>query len=237
MIRFKNFQHNHFLNPDRLALALADRVSRELTHAVNERGRAVIAVSGGSTPKRFFYYLSQKDLLWEKIIITLVDERFVPLRSDRSNENLVRRCLLQDCASKAGFVGLYCQEKTAERAACFAEAKINKLHRPFDVVVLGMGLDGHTASFFPQGDRLKLAIDSKSRLLVIPMYAEGLDEPRLTLTLPILVNAGFIALHIEGKEKLVIFDKALRNGLDTDMPIRAILSYAKSPLQVFWSPT
>jgi len=231
-----NMDRHNFDTPNALAAALADRVAAELSVAVNERGHAVLAVSGGRTPQRFFERLSRADIAWEHIIITLVDERFVPVDAPRSNEKSVRRYLMQNFAVKARFVGLYVAARTAELAAFSAENRINALSKPFDVVILGMGADGHTASFFPGADRLKQAIDRHSRALVVPIYAKGLGEARLTITLPLLVSARFIALHIEGKEKLVSFEQALQNGPHIDMPIRAVLYHAESPVQAFWSP-
>lgn len=220
-----------------LARSLADRVATELGLAINERNHATIAVSGGETPIVFFNHLSKIDIPWDKVTVTLVDERFVPPENSRSNERLVRQHLLKNYAEKARFVGLYMRSTTAELAAFSAASRINNLIRPFDVVILGMGLDGHTASFFPGGDRLKQAIDPQSRALVVPIHAKGAEEPRLTLTLPLLVEAHFIALHIEGDEKLHKFEQALENGDSAEIPIRAIIRNVATPLQLFWSPT
>ena len=121
-------------------------------------------------------------------------------------------------------------------AAFSAASRINSLPRPFDVIVLGMGTDGHTASFFPGGDRLKQAIDTESRALVLPIHARGLKEARLTLTLPVIVEARFIALHIEGQTKLDVFERALQDGPVEELPIRAVLKNTRHPVQVYWSP-
>ncbi|RCL02720.1 MAG: 6-phosphogluconolactonase [Candidatus Tokpelaia sp. JSC188] len=231
-----NFDRYDFDTPNALASALAERVAIELSFAINERGQAVLVVSGGCTPKHFFKCLSQADIAWKQVIITLVDERFVPPDNSRSNEKLVRQHLMQNFATEARFVGLYTRAVTAELAAFSAANRVNKLAKPFDVVVLGMGLDGHTASFFPGGNRLRQALDRNSRALMVPMHARGLSEARLTITLPLLVSARFIALHIEGQEKLVTFEQVLQNGPEIDMPVRAVLRHAKSPIQVFWSP-
>lgn len=226
----------NFETPTALAVALADRVASELTVAVNERGNAVLAVSGGRTPEIFFYYLSKAEIAWEHITITLVDERYVPTTSVRSNEKLVRSHLLQHCAAKARFIGLYNETITAELAAFSAAARVSGLLRPFDVVVLGMGEDGHTASLFPNGDRLKQALDPNSQALVLPIHAKKITEPRLTMTLPVLTSARFIALHLEGQPKLDSLTKALQTGDELAMPIRAVLSHAAHPVQVYWSP-
>lgn len=226
----------NFDSPAALASALADRVAAELSVAVVERKQAVLAVSGGKTPELFFHYLAKADIDWQNILVTLVDERYVPLTDERSNERLVRNHLLQHFAAKAKFYGLYHKSLTAELSAFSAASRINGLPQPFDVVVLGMGVDGHTASFFPGGDRLKQALDPQSRALVLPIHARGVGEPRLTLTLPVISQARFIALQLEGHGKLASFDQALQDGPELDMPIRAVLKHAVHPLQVYWSP-
>lgn len=225
----------NFDTPEALAIALADRVAAELSVAVIERKQAVLAVSGGTTPELFFRYLAKADIDWKNILVTLVDERFVPITDERSNERLVRSALLQNFASKARFYGFYNPSITAELAAFSAANRISALPQPFDVVVLGMGTDGHTASFFPGGDRLKQAIDPQSRALVLPIHAKGLTEARLTLTLPVIVQSRFIALHLEGKEKLEVFERALEEGPEQEMPIRAVLKHTLHPVQVYWA--
>ena len=81
----------NFDTPSALASALADRVAAELSVAIVERKQAVLAVSGGKTPELFFHYLAKADIDWKNILVTLVDERFVPVTDDRSNERLVDR--------------------------------------------------------------------------------------------------------------------------------------------------
>lgn len=132
-----------------LASTLATEVASRLSAATQERGTASIAVSGGSTPKLFFQALSKHDLDWPNISVTLVDERFVPPESDRSNHRLVAENLLQDKAKAAYFVPLFQSAASPEDAATLATVKTEAICDPFDVVILGMGTDGHTASFFP----------------------------------------------------------------------------------------
>ncbi|EJF82761.1 6-phosphogluconolactonase [Bartonella rattimassiliensis] len=231
-----NVDRLYFETPTTLALALADRVAAELSVSVLERNRAVLAVSGGKTPKLFFHYLSKADIDWQKIIITLVDERFVPAHDERSNENMVRCHLLQNFAAKAHFVGLYHKAITAELAAFSAASRINTLPKPFDVVVLGMGDDGHTASFFPDADRLKQALDLQTQALVLPLHAKSAVEPRLSLTLPVIMQSRCIILHFEGFQKRDCFEEACQDGSEIEMPVRAILRHSTHLVQVYWSP-
>lgn len=211
-----------FATREALAEALARDVADELSRAIAARGKATLAVSGGSTPRLFFEKLSQIDIAWARISVTLVDERLVPESSERSNARLVRSHLLQNKAAAARFIPL-AFNPDAETAP------------PFDVAVLGMGSDGHTASFFPGGDRLAEALDEYSSARLIDINAPGAGEPRRTFTLPVLQSAGRLKLHIEGAEKKDVLRKALGHGPREEMPVRALLRSA-APLTLYWCP-
>ena len=205
-----------------LAETLARDAADELARAIEAKGKATLAVSGGSTPKLFFEKLSNADIPWSRVSVTLVDERQVPETSDRSNAKLVREHLLKNRAASAKFVPLVGNPE-AERLP------------PFDVAILGMGNDGHTASFFPGADRLAEAIDADSDKRLIAITAPGAGEPRLTFTLPVIEKAGRLALHIEGADKKTVLDKALGDGPAEDMPVRAVLRSA-TPVTLYWCP-
>ncbi|WP_426123707.1 6-phosphogluconolactonase [Pararhizobium sp. PWRC1-1] len=219
-----------------LADGLADAVAVALSAAIAERGEGTIAVSGGSTPKAFFKALSGKAIDWPKVTVTLVDERFVEPDSDRSNEKLVRDNLLINAAAAAKLQPLYYPAATAEEAAAAATKQTAALGCPFDVVILGMGGDGHTASFFPGGSRLAEALDPATPRGVMTMEADGAGEPRLTFTFSSLQDARLLVLHIEGTAKKDVLAKAEAPGDEAEMPIRAILHRAASPLQIYWAP-
>jgi 6-phosphogluconolactonase len=227
---------NTFSNGAELAEALATRVASELAEAVSARGEAAIAVSGGSTPKAFFKALSTKDINWAKVTITLVDERFVPADNDRSNHALVSANLLQDKASAAKFLPLYHAVADAEDAAFVATGDAKRLPRPFDVVILGMGGDGHTASFFPGGNHLAEALNPRTPRSVITMEAQGAGEPRLTFTFSSLQDARLLVLHIEGEAKKPVIDQALAEGAASTLPIGRVIANATSDTEIFWAP-
>ncbi len=205
-----------------LASALAADVANALSHHVMSKGKACLAVSGGSTPKLFFETLSRIDIPWRKISITLVDERQVPESSERSNAKLVRENLLQNLAAGAQFTPLYKNVEAAQELSP-------------DVVVLGIGNDGHTASFFPGGDNLAEAISAKTAKRIVEISAPASGEPRLTFTLPALLEAGLLCLHLEGQEKRDVLNKALAEGPAEAMPIRAVLRSEK-PMTLYWCP-
>ena len=219
-----------------LAAALADAVAEALGAAIAARGHATLAVSGGSTPKRFFEALSGWDIDWPKVTVTLVDERFVPPDNERSNEALVRRHLLRGKAAAASFIGLWRETHCVEDAAQQSLRDIARLPTPLDVVVLGMGADGHTASFFADVEGLALLIDPTCPVPVLPAKAPSAGEPRLTLTLPLIAQARFLALHIEGDEKQRVLARALDGATAQELPIRAVLDHAVGPLHIFHAP-
>jgi 6-phosphogluconolactonase len=225
-----------FANGAELADKLADKVVETLSAAIAARGSANIAVSGGSTPKAFFQALSSRNLDWPKVTITLVDERFVTADNPRSNHLLVNANLLKDKAAAAKFIPLYQEAATAEKSAVIATDKTKQIGHPFDVAIVGMGGDGHTASFFPGGNNLKTALDPKTPRGIITMEAEGAGEPRLTFTFSSLQDAGLLVLHIEGEGKKEVLAKAEAAGEETEMPIRAFLRRAASPVQIYWAP-
>jgi 6-phosphogluconolactonase len=218
-----------------LASALANDVASVLQVAIETHGKAVLAVSGGSTPKRFFATLSSTDIEWSKVTIMLVDERLVPETNERSNAQLVKNHLMQNLAATATFAPFYREGLSACATAEKLEVELND-HLPPTVAILGMGNDGHTASFFPGGTHLAESIDRNTTKRFIEMDAENAGETRMTLTLPPLLDAKFLALHIEGEEKEMTLLEAERNPGDVmAMPVRAVLD-ARQDLPVYWAP-
>lgn len=224
---------NVFGSSAELAAALAGSVATTLRGAIAARGTGFIAVSGGTTPALFFRTLARQDLDWGKVIVTLVDERFVERSSPRSNAALVAANLLQDKAAAARFIDLYRPAADLETAAARADGDLRALPWPLDIAVLGMGTDGHTASFFPGAENLAALLDPASKAIVLPTHSDT-GEPRLTLTLARLIEAPVVALHIEGAEKRKVLEDALAEG--RELPIRDAIDHAGNPVQVFWAP-
>jgi 6-phosphogluconolactonase len=222
---------------DRLTLGdtLAKDIASKLDAAVKARGKASIAVSGGSTPKLLFAVLAEQEIEWSKISVTLVDERWVDESSDRSNAALVKKHLISHEAHVATFLPLFDAAHADDVDAALADVgkRVDALGKPFDVVVLGMGPDGHTASFFPGGDHLAQALDLDGKQSVLSMRAKDAGEPRITLSLPRVLDTRALYLHIEGNDKKEILDKAIAGG---DFPIAAVLKQDRTAVDVYWSP-
>ncbi|MBI5557045.1 MAG: 6-phosphogluconolactonase [Deltaproteobacteria bacterium] len=223
------------------AVALASFIAGLLQAAVAKRGYASMVVSGGSTPVSFFKALSFEDIPWRQVIVTLADERWVDPSDSASNEGLVRMHLLRNRAAAAKFIGLRTEENTALAGEPSCEKRVSSIPRPFDVVVLGMGGDGHTASFFPGAVNLPMATDMNSGRLCLAVTPAAAPHDRMTLTLPALLDCREMILHITGKDKLHVFEKALAvqpvsEEVLNEMPIRHVLAKARESVTVFWAP-
>lgn len=225
-----------FADREQLAGALAAAVAGNLRAAVATRNIASLVVSGGTTPGPLFLRLRQMDLAWDRVVITLADERWVAPEHEASNEGLVRFLLLRDKAVRASFVPLKNKAVTAragEEECCRALARIP---RPFDVVVLGMGRDGHTASLLPGTARLHQALDPDAGQDCLAITPDRTPHERMTLTLPALLHARQIYLHCTGGEKKEVLHQAMAAGPVAAMPVRAILRQQQIPVHIYWSP-
>lgn len=228
----KNVSFNQFDKKEKLYEELTNTLVHKLEQAIEEDGIALIAVSGGSTPKPLFEKLSHMTLPWEKIYITLVDERWVSNTHEDSNEKLVRDFFIQNKAINANFIPLKINFNTPFEAVQECGKQFDTLKKNIDIVVLGMGGDAHTASFFPKDENLHNALTTKDTCAAtIPTDA---PHQRMTFSLSKLLNAKDIFLHIEGEKKLDVFQKASHEGAIEEMPIRAFL-FNEKPLKVYYA--
>ena len=211
--------------PDRemLALSLADRIASQLAQQLRTGDRASLCVPGGTSPTLVFETLSGADIDWDRVTVFPGDERWVDGDHKRSNGRMLRRHLLRDRAAAAAYIDRYTGDPSPDDAA-EALAEAIRPHLPITVVLLGMGNDMHTASLFPGADRLAegLAADAP---LVLPMRAEGAEEPRITLTRTALADAMNLHVLIMGPEKREALERAQK--LDPiQAPIRCFLDIA-----------
>jgi len=211
--------------PDRelLALDLCDTLASELGAALRRKERVLFAVPGGTSPGPIFDALTAVRLDWDRVDVVLTDERWVPESSPRSNTRLVKERLLQGHAQGATFLPLVAATETPEEALeGLAGALRPKL--PIDVLVLGMGTDTHIASLFPGADRLAEALEGKAPELMA-MRAPGVEEPRITMTAPVLRGAMSTHLVIMGQEKRAALENA-QGRKPIDAPVAVVLDEA-----------
>lgn len=223
-----------------LAKAAAAAIAIILREALQIRGQASLMVSGGSSPKPLFEILSKADLDWSKVTISLVDERWVESGEAGSNEDFIRQALLQNKAKAAQFFGLKTPFKTVKSGLKASETRFEKLPKPFDVCIMGMGSDAHSASWFPNATGLSEALSLKNKNVLCALDASGApvagNHPhRISLTLRAVLDSHTIFLFIPGKAKRVVFNDAPNKPL-SDAPVQALLR-AGSKLHVFASPT
>ena len=218
---------------------VADQVESVLREAVALQGVSSFAVSGGSTPAALYQTLSKRALGWRKIAVALVDERWVAPGTPGSNESFVRETLLQNAAAAAAFTGMWSDVPSPAEGLATAAARYDAIKAPFDVILLGLGQDGHTASWFPDAAGLEAALsETGPRLAAVKAKKSAVTgdfTDRMTLTLAAVKSARYICMLLVGEEKRATFARALRSGPVDGMPVRAILR-ARPDMHVAWAP-
>jgi len=207
--------------------ALARAVADDLNAALSARGSARLAVPGGTTPGPFLTLLGQAALNWDRVTVTLTDERWVSASDPRSNQRLLSETLFRGAAAAARFVPLSGDGPGPEDGLRSLTLSLQQLALPLDVAVLGMGADGHTASLFPGATGLAAAL-APDAPPAVAIRAAGAPEPRITLSAPALLSAPRAYLLIAGVDKAAALETALQDGPVEDAPVRAILRGATS---------
>jgi 6-phosphogluconolactonase len=219
-----------------LAQALAADVAQTLARAIDARGGASLIVSGGKTPVKFFEQLRARPIEWRRVCIALADERWVDPSDPGSNEKMVREVLLKERAAEARFAGLKNAAPSPDLGAVSAWETFARIPRPFDVTLLGMGDDGHTASLFPGSPNLSIALAASAAAGCVGMWSRSAPQPRLSLNLSALLDSRRILILIEGAGKLSAYEAAAGAGPVEAMPVRAVLRQSRVPVEVIWAP-
>jgi len=225
-----------FDNNEELAPALAASVAADLRTALQEQPEATLVVSGGRSPVPVFAALRETDLDWHRVVVTLVDERWVPETDPASNAALVRTHLLQGRAAAARFVPMYTGAPTAAAAEAGLTATFMSLPRPFAALILGMGDDGHTASLFPASPQLEAGLALRGSIGDTPpcLAQVGAVAPteRMSLTLPWILYSRQVYLQFGGAGKIDVFHAALA-GPTRQYPVSYVLTQSQTPVKVF----
>lgn len=226
-------------NSDAVARAAADMFTRLAQEAVEERGRFTVALSGGSTP-RLLYRLLASDAYrdrvpWDRIVFFFGDERWVPPTDDSSNYKLAN----DELFAKVGVdpanvfpvptVGISPGEAADQYEQTLVEVfGIGQMEMPsFDLIFLGMGDDGHTASLFPGTD----ACHERERL-VVAQWVDKVNMYRITLSPPVLQNARNVVFMVTGADKAETLKEVVHGPLNIDMYPSQLLREAKG--EVTW---
>lgn len=197
-------------------------VADRLEAAVGARGTASLVLAGGSTPRGSYGLLARAPLPWRQIHLYFGDERCVPPGHEESNYRMARETLIDPAGVPAESVHrIEAERDPEEAAAAYARDIVARLGpRPaFDVVLLGMGADGHTASLFPGSS----VLDERSRLVAAARVAK-LPTPRVTLTLPAFEGARAVLFLVTGADKAPALARALAGRADPGTPASCIRS-------------
>ena len=222
-----------------IAIKAALATESILREALKTRGSATLMVSGGSSPKPLYESLSHADLDWSRVTVSLVDERWVDPGHPGSNEDFIRGTLLQNKARNASFIGLKTKHKTVEAGLRHAASRLEDIEDPFDICIMGMGSDAHSASWFSNSKGLEAALSpyNKKKLCAINASSApvaGNFPDRISLTLNAVLQSHAVFLFIPGAAKRAVWDDVSNRSI-YDAPVKALLT-AGSKLHVFASP-
>lgn len=222
-----------FGTPETLHMDAAHWIETRLADALARRGKASLICSGGSTPGPVYRELSEIELDWSRVSIGLADERWVDASHEASNEKLIRETLIQNKAAEATFIPM----KTDAASPFDAVDEIDTLYRPItspvDIMVLGMGADGHTLSWFADAKGLDEAMSPDTAYHVAAIEAPkskttGDHTLRMTLTLPVVARARYVLLLMSGDQKRTVFER--RNSAH---PVTQMRKAAGNALTIF----
>lgn len=213
---------------DKAALidAATAHLAAVLREALETRGRASAMLSGGSSPKPIYEALAQEPLAWKGVGISLVDERWVPSGAEGSNADFIQDCFAGTPAEPSFFVPLYNGDASPKAGLGAAEQALALIAQPFDLCVLGMGLDGHTASWFPYSGGLVAALDPENQATLAAIDASGCEvagahTDRITLTYSAVAASRNIVLILPSSEKLAVFKAAAKKDV-LEAPVKAL---------------
>lgn len=228
-----------FANRDALVSALVERLATDFRNAHIARAAVLFGASGGSTPKPVYAALATMDLPWSALQVLVVDERFVALDSDHSNQRMIAGSLLAG-HPEAGLIGLWSDVDTLDAGAATAAARVRDLNAAMDVVLLGMGEDGHFASCFPTATEFAASIDPDGAALVLPIspMPAGVQPAieRLTLTWSYIRRSGRIVLAITGARKRAVLLQAMQAEDPAQLPVATLFKPGMPAVEIYWSP-
>jgi 6-phosphogluconolactonase len=226
---------DHFFDSrEQASLAAAERILAAMQRRLETQGRASLVVSGGTTPGQCFETLASSAIDWKNVCVLLSDERWVPPDHDDSNEKLVRETLLVENAAGADLLSFFESNANIEKRCEQLHHEILSRPFPFACALLGMGLDGHFASLFPDAENLGTGLDVDASTACIPVRTKSSPYERVSLTLSALSRSDEIVLLFFGDDKRAVYEKAKDVG--NGYPVSRLLVQKRAPVRVFWAP-
>ena len=221
---------------DELADAVAGDVGFIVESAVDARGASLIALPGGATGPAIFPKLASQKLQWKRVTVIPTDDRLVPMDDNRSNVRAIAKTFLP---TGARVIPIAAEIEDYKLAGNSADARLQDLPWPPDLVWLGMGKDGHTASIFT-GPDLQDALDAPKARRAIGVMPDPMpaDAPvaRVSLTRASILSARTILITITGDEKRAGLEQAIADGQSSKLPIGRVLAEVDQPIDIHWCP-
>ena len=221
---------------DDMAEAVAGDIGFIIESALDARGSSLIALPGGETPKAIYKALAAKKLPWKQVTIIPTDERLVPMDDERSNIRALAQAFLP---AGARVIPITADIPDYRLAGNSADARLQDLPWPPDLVWLGVGDDGHTASLFT-GPDLQDALDAPKARRAVGVMPEPMPEdapvPRVTLTRSAILSARTVLIALTGEDKKDMLEQAIEDGHSSKLPIGRVLAEADQPIDIHWAP-
>lgn len=220
---------------DELAEAVAGDVGFIIESAIDARGSAMIALAGGKTPGPILEKLAAAKIDWKRVTIIPTDERIVALDDPLSNVAGIARIFLPKGARVVPIIS----DKAADYklAGSAASSRISDFHWPPDLVWLGVGEDGHTASIF-DGPDLDDALNAPAERKAVGVMPDPLppEAPvaRVTLTRASIQSAKSIVIVLTGNSKKALLEQAIKDGDSSPLPVGRVLAGLETPVDIHW---
>ena len=221
---------------DELADAVAGDVGFIVESALDARSACLLALPGGDEPLPIFEKLAAARLDWKKLTIIPTDDRLVPMQDERSNVRSIAQVFMPQGARVIPIAAEIPDYKLAGNSA---DARLQDLPWPPDLVWLGVGEDGHTASIFP-GPDLQSALDAPKARRAVGVLPDPLPQdapvPRVTLTRAAILSARTVMITVTGQKKRELLEQAIADGQSSKLPIGRVLAEAEQPIDIHWAP-
>ncbi len=219
---------------DDLADAVAGDVAFIIESAVDARGASLVALPGGNIGPAIYPKLAKQSVPWKKVTIIPTDDRLVPMEDERSNVRAIAKAFLPCGARVIPIAADIADHKLAGNSA---DARLQDLAWPPDLVWLGMGKDGHTASIFA-GPDLQNALDAPRARRAVGVMPDPLPADasvaRVTLTRAAILSARTVMIAITGDDKRALLEQAIADGHSSKLPIGRVLAEAEQPIDIHW---
>ncbi|MHA3839635.1 6-phosphogluconolactonase [Sphingomonas aestuarii] len=221
---------------DEMANAVAGDIQFIIESAIDARGAAVIALAGGRTPQPAFDKLAEAKIDWKRVTIIPTDDRLVPMGDPLSNATMIAKTFLPKGARVIPITSEAAEDYKASGRA--ADARLQDLHWPLDLCLLGVGADGHTASIFPGPDLEEALNGPKDRralgVMPDPLPPEA-PVARVTLSLAAITSARALMIAVTGQAKRDVIEAAIEEGVGSPYPIGRVLAQSELPVDIHWS--